>query len=108
MTVSQWIANGTPAPPAALLDRIRAVLGAAGDSDARHTADACVDAAVGLLRDIVRQGRFARDGALDLLAADALVTYAFEYAARNGSLAELTSTCRRAQRVMAEIPLAHA
>jgi len=40
-----------------------------------------VDAAERLLRELTTQASLGRDSALDLLTVDALVTYAFEYAA---------------------------
>jgi hypothetical protein len=55
-------------------------LGDAGDS-AANPFDVCLAAASTLLRQTVRGNAAGRETALDLLAADALVTYAFEAAA---------------------------
>jgi hypothetical protein len=81
MTVSEWLATRTPAPPPQLMARVRAALGRGADDDARLVADRCLDAAERLVTELLWTGRTARDSAFDLLAADALVTYAFEAAA---------------------------
>jgi hypothetical protein len=44
-------------------------------------ADALLDVADAVMRDVLVAGCLTRDAALDLLAVDALVTYAFEAAA---------------------------
>lgn len=52
---------------------------------ATEPAAACLSAAEDALARLVRDGDDSRAGALDLLAIDALVTYAFEAAAEDPS-----------------------
>lgn len=81
MTADEWLAARTPRPPAALAERMRAVLAApAGAAPTEHAPEAYVAAAEALLSSLLRDGCGARASALDLLVADALVTYAFEAA----------------------------
>ena len=80
MTVADWLEARSPAPPAQLLDRLRAALGSSLACDVADVPRAFVDAAETLLATLVRDGCMTRDRALDLLAVDALVTYAFEAA----------------------------
>ena len=77
----EWLAERRPAPPAALVARIEAVLGDAANEQAGRAAEICLRAAEGLVSELLRGDCGARESALDLLAADALVTYAFEAAA---------------------------
>ena len=79
-TVAQWLGGREPAPPEALLLRLREALGHDAERDAGDAADACLAAGERLLAKVLREGDASRDHALDLLAADALVTYAFEAA----------------------------
>lgn len=82
-----WLAGRTPAPPDALAARIHDALAAAQDDDAAVDAArpaAWLAAAEAVLARVLADGATgtrSRDAALDLLAADALVTYAFEAAA---------------------------
>ena len=88
MTLSAWLDARRPAPPARLRARIDAALGPALESDAGHVATACLEAGERLARELLQENATTRDSALDLLAADALVTYAFEAASeRPGDLA---------------------
>lgn len=80
MTVREWLHGRTPAAPPRLAARLEEVLVAADRDDASHAADACLDAAGALLADLLQRAP-GREGALDLLTVDALVTYAFEAAA---------------------------
>ena len=80
MTVGQWLAERTPAPPAPLASRLREALGArlgARDADVYDTVLATAER---LLGELVTLDCAARDRALDLLAVDALVTSASEAA----------------------------
>lgn len=81
MTVADWIRARSPAPPAAFAARVIASLGARGDEDASRAAECCLDAAIVLLEQLVASDPLGRSEAPALLAADALVTYAFEAAA---------------------------
>jgi hypothetical protein len=80
VTVADWLDARSPAPPAQLLDRLRAALGPALVYDAAEVSHAFVDAAETLLASLLGDGCVKRDQALDLLVVDALVTYAFEAA----------------------------
>jgi hypothetical protein len=83
----QWLAARLPAPPVALADRIvaavRATEAAYRAPGASRTLPTLLgDAGVDLLRSTLRHS--GDDVALDLLAADALLTYACEAAAELG------------------------
>ena len=80
-TVAGWLARRTPAPPAALRNRLRELLGEDADAHEGEAAVACLAAGQRVLARLLVEGCSARRAALDLLAADALVTYAFESAA---------------------------
>lgn len=80
MTIGEWLDTRTPAPPDALAARLRAALGSEVERDARELPDRALDAALALLGALMARECTERDQALDLLAADALVTYAFEAA----------------------------
>ena len=81
MTVGDWIRTRSPAPPPALATRVIAALGSRVDDDASGAAECCLDAAIGLLDQLLAGDPLDRSEAPALLAADALVTYAFEAAA---------------------------
>lgn len=81
MTVGEWIAARGAGVPPALERHVREALGAALQGDVARAPDACVTAASAVVTDLLDAGRTGRDAALPLLAADALVTYAFEAAA---------------------------
>jgi hypothetical protein len=98
VTVGEWLSARTPAPPSPLAERLRAVLGARLGDDAAHAYDAMLGTACSLLAELLALECAQRDRALDLLAVDALVTYAFEAAA------ELPHTlAERASNAMSEI-----
>ena len=80
MTVGAWLRSREPAPPDALAQRVRTALGADASRDAADAYVVCLDAAVRVLEPLLGEQRPGRARALDLLAADALVTYAFEAA----------------------------
>jgi hypothetical protein len=94
MTLAAWLDARRPAPPAELRARVDAALGATLHGDRGDPATACLDAAERLVRDLVRENATSRNSALDLLAADALVTYAFEAASERP--AELPARAREA------------
>jgi hypothetical protein len=58
-----------------------AALGSAVDGDVADTERVCLDAAERILSGLFVEGNGERHEAADLLAADALVTYALEFAA---------------------------
>ena len=74
----EWVAAHGEQPPAALRARLDAILitGAAGGE--APVSNALLHAGQALLATILGSGCTQRDAALDLLTADALVTYAFE------------------------------
>ncbi len=81
MTLHDWLERRDPIPPPALRQRVRELVDAvapAGDPTATLLA-----AAEAALQGLVRDGSLDRAAALDLLAVDALVTYAFESAAES-------------------------
>ncbi|HWH53099.1 MAG TPA: hypothetical protein VN651_16245 [Gemmatimonadaceae bacterium] len=79
-TVGDWIAAARPLAPVRLADRLAEQLGAGRARSAADTPEACVDAAVSLLHELLARESAGRESALDLLTVDALVTYAFEAA----------------------------
>ena len=76
-----WVGAHTEQPPAALRARLDAILNAEGMPANAAVSAALLDAGHALLSTILGSGSTQRDAALDLLTADALVTYAFEAAA---------------------------
>lgn len=81
MTVGEWIAARAPGVPPALEAQVCEALGTALQHDVARAPEACVVAASSVVTDLLDTGRTGREAALPLLAADALVTYAFEAAA---------------------------
>ena len=81
MTLLAWLRSRTPAPPEAMFARIVDVLGARAEEDASRASILCLDAAIQLLEELLTTDPLGRESAIDLLAVDALVTYAFEAAA---------------------------
>ncbi len=77
----RWLESRTPESPAALVECIRNVFSEHPEYEQLHRVDAFVDAGEVLLRRVLVTDIEARAIALDLLAADACVTYAFEAAA---------------------------
>jgi hypothetical protein len=90
MTHARWRDAVTPAPPPALAAAVEAQL----EADP-ITPEAYLEAAERLLAALLKQGCVSRENALDLLVADALVTYAFE-AASNESPAQIIELGTRA------------
>jgi len=85
MLAGQWVAARGEQPPAALRARIDGMLNAGGSADDAPVSEALFGAGRTLLATILNSGSTQRDAALDLLTADALVTYAFEAAAADPS-----------------------
>ena len=86
MTILTWLDSRTPESPSSLRTRILEALGDRADLDAAQAPTACLDAALMILQDLVREDPIRRDRAGELLAADALVTYAFEAVAERSDL----------------------
>src|SRR5687767_3046785 len=81
MTLDAWLQSRVPLPPPALAKRIREALAATDIAPGAPTAEALLDAGEKLLATLLGADHLTRNGALDLLTADALVTYAFEASA---------------------------
>ena len=79
--MSDWLASRSPAPPPEMSDRLRGIV-----RDSAATADelpkVLIEKAIGLFAAIGDD----RASAADLLAADALITYAMEAAAESGNV----------------------
>ena len=95
LTVGDWLGARVPVPPAALVERMRRALGEALGAPATEAHEHCLAAAERLVRDLSDARLEERAAALDLLAADALATYALEAAADDPS-----SLDRRADEAM--------
>jgi hypothetical protein len=76
-----WLTTRAPAAPPALTTCIATLFAAHPEWEFLARADALVQASEVLLRRVLVGNAAARASALDLLAADACVTYAFEAAA---------------------------
>ncbi len=72
--LESWLEARRPVPPGALRRHLSGFVADAPVSFPEHLADA----GVALLRRVLSHPQGGRELALDLLAADALVTYAFE------------------------------
>lgn len=80
MTLGTWLDEREPAPPPALAERLRTVLADDRDAPEDEIPERCLEGAERLLAGLLDAPAASREAALDLLAADALVTYAFEAA----------------------------
>jgi hypothetical protein len=90
MTLARWLDARRPVPPPALRARIDAALAGSLDSDEGQAFEACLCAGERVVESLLRDNATTRESAIDLLAADALVTYAFEAASdRPAELAAL-------------------
>jgi hypothetical protein len=98
VTVGEWLARRAPAPPPALRARLESALGAALGRDGVDAPEVMVGAAETLVDGLLRGDATSRESALDLLAADALVTYAFEAASESPA-----SLVARASRAMTRL-----
>jgi hypothetical protein len=83
VTVGDWLSARTLAPPSPLAARLHAALGARLNERATRAHEVVLQTAESLLADLIALECAQRDCALDLLAVDALVTYAFEAAAES-------------------------
>lgn len=82
MTLRDWLANREPVPPRTLRERVEALAFAIPDQHG-ETPEQLLAAAEAALERLARVGTDDRATALDLLAVDALVTYAFELASQS-------------------------
>lgn len=102
VTVADWLARRTPPPPPALLTRLQQLLAPYADRPSSEAPQSCLAAGEWQLAALLAHGDTARNSALDLLAADALVSYAFEAAADAPETLEQLAT--DAMTRIAEIP----
>ncbi|MBA3890592.1 MAG: hypothetical protein H0X64_08675 [Gemmatimonadaceae bacterium] len=79
--MGEWLASRASGVPPHLLERVRDALGPALSLPAERAPEECVAAAERVVAELLSHDRTGRDSALALLAADALVTFAFEAAA---------------------------
>jgi len=99
--VLDWLAQRDSASPPALASRVRAIATEASAPEAGASpAAALVHATGAVLERLLRDRETARTSALELLAADALATYAME--ALGDQPALLESQCEQAMRFFAE------
>ena len=100
MTIGAWLRERAAAPPP-LTTRIVEILGDRLDDPADRAADVLLGCADRLLGELVARPSPGRDTALDLLAVDALVTYAFEAASADPARlsAQSTAAMRRLARL---------
>jgi hypothetical protein len=98
MTVRDWLVHRTPVPPPALRARVDEALGDSATAT-DDVAEVCLCAAERLIRELLHGECTSRESALDLLTADALVTYAFE--AAGASPADLVPRASAAMRRLA-------
>ena len=85
MTVGDWLAQRTPVVPEALRQRVAFQLGDQRSAPAARASEACAAAGVRAVESLISTECAQRQHAIDLLAADALVTYAIESAAEHSS-----------------------
>lgn len=81
MNLRDWLAHREPSPPHVLRERVEA-LALAVPEIAGDPAGSLLAAAEEALAQLARRRAADRAAAIDLLAVDALVTYAMEYAAQ--------------------------
>ena len=97
----EWVAAHSEQPPAALRARLDSILNAETAPPDAAVSPALLDAGHALLATILGSGSTQRDAALDLLTADALVTYAFEAAADDP--ASIDARASAAMRAIADV-----
>jgi len=85
VTVREWVQAHATQVPETLTQRMIALLGADADQAASQTGAVCLTAAQRSLEQLLSSGRYERDSALDLLAVDALTTFAFEHVSEASS-----------------------
>jgi hypothetical protein len=104
VTVRDWIAGRSSRVPRALTERILSALGDDAEANESRTGELCLAAAARSLDGLLTDNRHGRDGALDLLAIDALTTYSFEHASQSGnSAAALRAFADRGSRLLGQL-----
>lgn len=83
--LKEWLASRSPPPPPRLAARLAAAVPLSAGSDSGELSGSLIAAATSILREAIAESSEERNGAvaLDLLAADALITYAVEAAAED-------------------------
>ena len=97
-TVGAWLESLDPRPPRALEERLSTLLAPLAHRPVSEVPESCLEAGESLLGVLLASGSTSRATALDLLAVDALVTYAFQAAADDPARVE-----SRASQAMARI-----
>jgi hypothetical protein len=103
VTVGDWIRGRTERSPAALTREILVALGADSEAPAARTAELCLAAAQRSLAALIDAGRFAREYALELLAIDALTTFAFDHASESGAGERLGALAKESARSFGQL-----
>ena len=85
-SLREWLASRKPEPPAQLSARLAEIVGEEA-FDGASSANVLIECGIQTLRSALSD----RDGALDLLAADALITYAMEAAADDFATMDATA-----------------
>ncbi len=107
MTVRDWIVRHSASVPDALTERVLDILGGDGDQAGARTGELCLAAATRSLEELLADARYGRDGALHLLAIDALMTFAFEHAGESDATPEaLRKLASHGARTMAQLATA--
>jgi hypothetical protein len=90
VTVREWVEARSKQVPSTLTARIIELLGPDAGQTANLAGAVCLAAAQRSLEQLLASGRYERDSALDLLAVDALTTFAFEHVSEaSGGAAEI-------------------
>lgn len=97
MNVRDWLAHREPSPPRVLRERVEALALAVPQREG-DPAGTLLDAAEAALAGLATRPADDRATALDLLAVDALVTYALEWTAENPD-----DIPRRSERAMSRL-----
>ncbi len=103
-TVGAWLAALQPTPPPALVTRLAELLAPYQEQPVARVPDVCLEAGEQLLDALLSSGSTSRGTALDLLAVDALVTYAFQAGADEPQQLEVRAA--RAMQRIAALPIA--
>ena len=103
-TVERWLIALQPPPPSALAARLTELLAPYLAWPMARVPDACLEAGERLLSALLISGSTERGTALDLLAVDALVSYAFQAAADAPDQIELRAA--QAMRRISALPQA--
>ena len=100
MTIGAWLRAHASAPPP-LSDRVVELVCDRLDEPGERADEIFVECAERLLGEVVSRPDAGRESALDLLAVDALITYAFEAASTTPDL--LPERANRAMRRLARL-----